>query len=61
VSCIGAGDEGFGRRAACVDAGAADAFALDEGDRLAGRGDPPRRWRPRLTGADHDRVGEIIT
>jgi hypothetical protein len=39
-----------------VDAGAADAFALDEGDRLAGGGDPPRHWRPRLTGADHDRV-----
>src|SRR5262249_12252616 len=56
VDGVGAGDQGLGRRAACVDAGAAEAAALDDGDALARARQAPGERRPRLSGADDDRV-----
>ena len=53
---IGAGDQRLGRRAAGVDAGAAEQVALDQRDLHAGAGQPAGERRPGLAGADDDRV-----
>ena len=60
VSRVGAGDGGLSCRAARIDAGAADELALDDCDRLAGRGDPAGHRRPGLAGADHYRVEAAV-
>ncbi len=39
-------DQRLGRNAAIVDAGAAEMFALDEGDGLSGAGQPSGQGRP---------------
>ena len=53
---IGARHQRLGRRAAGVDAGAADEIALDDRDLHAGAGQPQCQSRPGLTGANYDRV-----
>ena len=52
----GAGDERLGRRAAGVDAGAADAVPLDDRDAMSGGGEPCRERRTGLAGADDEGV-----
>jgi hypothetical protein len=52
----GARDQRLGRDAAIVDAGAAEALALDHGDLLAGLGQAPRERGSGLAGADHDGI-----
>ena len=56
VGGVRTGDQGLGGNASGVDAGAADEFALDHRDGLAGRGQPTRQRWPGLPGADDDRV-----
>ncbi len=60
VGGIGAGDQGLGRRAAGVDAGAADELALDQRDLLPGGGEAAGHRRPGLAGADHDGVEAAV-
>ena len=59
VSGVGAGHHRLGRRAAHIEACAADQMPLDDGDALAGAGEPGRQRRRRLSGADDDGV-EIL-
>ncbi len=59
VSGAGAGDEGLGRGAAGVDAGPAEALALDDGDGHAGAGQSGGEKRAGLPGADDDRVERL--
>ena len=56
VGGVGAGDEGFGRGAPGVDAGAADQVAFDDGDGEAGVGEAPGHRGSGLAGADDDGV-----
>ena len=56
VHRVGARDQRLGRRAAGVDAGAAEAAALDDGDPLACACQPSGEGRPRLSGANDDRI-----
>jgi hypothetical protein len=56
VRCIGARDQGLGRHAAGVDAGAAEQLALDQRDPHAGGGQAADQRRPGLAGADDDGV-----
>ncbi len=53
---IGAGHHGLGRRAAGIDASAAEELALDDRDLLPRLRQPPRQRRPRLAGTDDDGV-----
>src|SRR6476660_5531782 len=53
---IGACDQGFGRDAASVDAGAAERFSLDHGDLHAGVNQTGGKWRSCLSGSDDDCV-----
>ena len=55
-AAYGARDHRLGRDAAGVDAGAAKAAALDDGDFPAGAGEAVGDERPGLPGADDDRV-----
>ena len=52
----GAGHHGLGRRAAVIDAGAADLVPLDQGGPSSGPGQCGREGTAALTGADDDRV-----
>ena len=52
----GARDQGLGRDAAVVDAGAAEALALDDRDLAALPDEAAGQRRPRLSGADDDRI-----
>ena len=56
MSGIGAGDQGLGRRAAGVDASAAEQVALDHRHRHAGPGEPDGKRGSSLTCADDDRI-----
>jgi hypothetical protein len=56
VGGMGARHQGLGRRAAGVDASAAEELALDDADLHPGRTEADREERPRLAGADDDRV-----
>ena len=56
VGGAGARDQGLGRDAAVVDAGAAEALALDDRDPLAGRGETVGERRTGLAGADDDGI-----
>src|SRR3546814_6876722 len=51
-----AGDQGLGRHAAGVDAGAAEQLAFDQRDRAARLRQPPGQRRTGLPGTDDDRV-----
>src|SRR3546814_10711253 len=51
-----AGDQGLGRHAAGVDAGAAEPLAFDQRDRAARLRQPPGQRRTGLPGTDDDRV-----
>ena len=53
---IGACHQGLGRRAAVVDAGAAETLALGDCDFHAGRRQTPRQKWSRLAGADDDHI-----
>ncbi len=53
---VGAGDHGLSGRAAGVDAGAAEEFAFDEGDGLAGGGETGGERGASLAGSDDDGV-----
>ena len=56
VSGVGAGHQGLGRRAAGVDAGAAEQLALGDRDLHPGPGQPDGEDRPRLARPDDDGV-----
>ena len=52
----GAGHQRLGRRAASVDAGAAETLAVGDGNLHPGRGQPLRQGRTGLAGADDDGI-----
>src|SRR6266852_5147883 len=56
VRGIGARDQSLRRRASCIDAGAAEPIALDDGDCHARACQPPRERRSCLPGSDDDGV-----
>src|SRR5262249_35494591 len=56
---IGAGDQRLGRRAAGVDAGPAEAMALDNGNAHSCARQAVRQGGPGLAGADNDRIERL--
>src|SRR5262249_15890722 len=56
---VGAGNQRLGRRATGVDAGAAEAIALDDGDVHACPCQTVRQGGPGLTGTDDDRIERL--
>jgi hypothetical protein len=56
VGGVSAGDHGLRGRAAYVQTGAADEMSLDDSEALSDAGEPGRKRRSGLPGADDDRV-----